>query len=182
MRRHLPNRLFVPLLLAAGVAFAIYLLVVTRASNCGGNSAALVACAAYVANLERWRERQPQLSPFDTGLATEQKLQLFDLPGANWLGNAHLLANPAIQSIDSVGKREIALVCDKPYRNVPRYTAWIAAGRHAVAYSTGETGLISGEEFVQLDRREFVDLRRLYDAEEPSPQNLLDAVAPAGSQ
>lgn len=81
--------------------------------------------------------------------------------------SAKFLAKRGGLQIDRQGPREVIVVCDRAYDNVPQRLLWRAPMTHAVGYSTGETGLISPEEFAQLDRREFIDLSTM-ESENPN--------------
>ena len=63
--------------------------------------------------------------------------------------------------VDAAADKRIIMVCDHPYDNVPQRIFGRSPMAHAVAYSTGESGLISPAEFVQLDLSAFIDLQML---------------------
>lgn len=91
----------------------------------------------------------------------ETKRQLANLPGANWVQPARLMAKVENVRLDPGGVKKVVMVCDQAYSNVPQHLFWKAPMAHAVAYSTGETGLISPEQFKQLDLNGFIDLKTL---------------------
>ncbi len=114
-----------------------------KRSNCGGNSAALAACEGYVTVLSLWAADHGGRS-FDIRQADAQtRKQLAHLPGASWIRSSRLLARPDGVRVGDSGSRQIILVCDHPYDNVPRRVFGKSPPAHAVAYSTGETGLVS---------------------------------------
>ena len=132
-----------------------------RRSNCGGNSAALAACKGYAAVVELWATDHAGQS-FVIGQADAQtRQQLGHLPGASWIRSSRLLARPDGVRIGVSGNRQIILVCDRPYQNVPQRVFGKSPPAHAVVYSTGETGLISPSEFARLELKGFVDLQAL---------------------
>jgi hypothetical protein len=148
---------------AAAVLLAVGLLlpVVQQTSNCGGNSAALAACNGYLVVIDLWAIRHEGRS-FHFGQADpETRRELGNLPGESWLHSARLLARVEDVRLDPAAEKRILMVCDRPYDNVPRQLFGRAPMAHAVAYSTGETGLIAPEEFARLDLSGFVDLRTL---------------------
>ncbi|MEX1233167.1 MAG: hypothetical protein WEB58_23150 [Planctomycetaceae bacterium] len=127
-------------------------------SNCGGNSSALAACKGYVVVLQLWADEHDG-ERFDyehVDDATRQRLRT--LPGVDWISPARLLAKIDDVRVDSAAERHIIMVCDRPFDNVPQRMFGRAPLTHAVAYSTGETGLISTDEFARLDLGEFVPL------------------------
>jgi hypothetical protein len=140
-----------------------------KRSNCGGNSAALAACKGYVTVLQLWAADHHGLR-FRYGEAdSETKQHLRSLPGAAWIRSARLLARLEDVRVDATADRRIIMVCDRPYDNVRRRIFGRSAMAHAVAYSTGETGLISPQEFAGLDVTGFVDLQALAEATKVGP-------------
>jgi hypothetical protein len=132
-----------------------------KRSNCGGNSAALAACKAYITVLQLWSaDHEGQSFHFDQA-DTAARQELGRLPGALWIRSARLLARLDDVRMDAAADKRIIMVCDHPYGNVPQRTFGKSPMAHAVAYSTGETGLISPEQFARLDLSGFVDLQSL---------------------
>jgi hypothetical protein len=135
------------------------LLPLMSSSNCGGNSAALNACGMYLVVVKGWHAEHPHgLFHFDE-LDLEARDTLTDLPGASWVRSAKFWAKLDDVKIDSAGPKQVVIVCDKPFNNVPQHVLWNAPMTHAVGYSTGEAGLISPAEFSQLNLNGFVDLQ-----------------------
>jgi hypothetical protein len=131
-----------------------------RPSNCGGNSAALAACQGYVTVLRLWAvDREDQKFRFDQA-DDEARQYLAQLPGASWISSARLLAMDDVLVDQLSSEKKIIMVCDRAYDNVPQRIGRSPMA-HAVAYSTGETGLISPEEFARLDLTGFTDLHVL---------------------
>jgi hypothetical protein len=159
-----PQRKFV---IAAGIGVALVLCAaallpaLARSSNCGGNSAALAACKGYVTVLQVWAaEHEDQRFHYDQA-DEETKEHLRRLPGASWIRSARLLARLEDVRVDPAAEKRIIMVCDRAYDNVPQRILGRSPMAHAVAYVTGETALISPDEFGRLDLSSFTDLQVL---------------------
>lgn len=155
------------IVIAAGLVMALalgagaLLPLLAGRSNCGGNSAALAACRGYITVLHVWAVDHPDQS-FHYDQADEQTRQHFlRLPGASWIRSARLLARLDDLRVDSAAEKKIIMVCDRAYNNVPQRIFGRSPMAHAVAYATGETGLISPDEFARLDLHGFTDLQVL---------------------
>jgi hypothetical protein len=147
--------------LLALIAAGFLLPALARRSNCGGNSAALAACKGYVTVLQLWAAGNDNKS-FDFSSAdVETQRRCLKLPGASWIRSARLLAKIQNVKIDPAAEKQVILVCDQPFNNVPQKFWGKAPFSHAVAYSTGESALISPEEFSRLNLSGFVDLQAL---------------------
>ena len=154
-------RFVAALLIAVAVTVFAILPAASRATNCGGNTAALSACRSYILTLELWEGQHPE-TIFDLDSISEDiRRDVSHLPGASWLHSGRLMARRTLGKLDSKGRKEVILVYEKPHNNVPRVTFGHAPMMHAVAFSTGETGLITPEEFARLDLTGFVDLKEL---------------------
>lgn len=128
-----------------------------RSSNCGGNSAALTACDCYAGMLQWWASDHPnQAFRYDD---FRKDVDLTDLPGASWIRSAKLLAKPDGIRFDPARPREVVIVCDRPYDNVPQRLLFRSPKAHAVGYSDGTAGLISPDEFAHLNTAGFVDIQ-----------------------
>ncbi len=79
-----------------------------------------------------------------------------------WIGEARFFIRTNIDA--SVhGPRQIVVVCDHVYDNVPQPAIWNLYHRnpaHAVGYSDGSSGLISDADFKKLDLSQFTDSSR----------------------
>ena len=115
-------------------------------TNCGGNSEALAAVQEYVLCATLDAEGNP--TAISEGYLTQARQHLERHPRGGFLISTEPLSR---EDIDSP---RLLVVCDKSYRNVPRYIPWfdIAPATHAAGYSDGSTRLISPAEFAALDR------------------------------
>jgi hypothetical protein len=145
-------------LVAAGLMLPA---IAIKRSNCGGNSAALAACKGYITVLELWAADHDGRSFHFDQADTNATRELGRLPGASWIRSARLLARLDDVRMDTAADKRIIMVCDHPYGNVPQRIFGRSPMAHAVAYATGETGLISPEQFARLDLSGFVDLQTL---------------------
>jgi hypothetical protein len=165
------------LLLAVGVGAvlvcaATLLPVFNRATNCGGNSAALFRVQEY-ALMVRVGAMDSSNHIFQVNkVMPEQRQRLAELAHYYWIPGARFLVSTAPWSEQEPGPRRIIIVCDTPYRNVPQ--RWIGSSppAHAVGYSDGSTGLISPAEFAALDRSLFAFLDELFPATKPETPDI----------
>ena len=172
------------ILVSAAAVLVVAWMVLTslQRSNCGGNSAALAACDGYIKVLQLWAAghdgQRFHLAQADS--ATRHELGL--LHRASGLRSARLLARLADVRVDPTADRRIIMVCDRPHSNVPQRVFGSSPMTHAVAYSTGETGLISPEEFARLDLTGFVDLQTLAEATNDEQDGPRDGSQPIRSE
>ncbi|MCP5426633.1 MAG: hypothetical protein H6966_00025 [Chromatiaceae bacterium] len=129
-----------------------------KRSNCGGNSAALAACKGYVTVLQLWAADHDGQSFRIDQADMQTRRELGRLPGASWIRSARLMARSDDVRVDAADEKRIIMVCDHAYDNVPQRIFGRSPMAHAVAYSTGETGLISPAEYARLDLSGFIDL------------------------
>jgi len=166
------------LIVALPLCAAALLPLLARTSNCGGNSAALAACKGYITVLRLWGyENEGHMFHFDQ-TDQETRRSLGHLPGASWIHSARLLARLDDVRIDPVAEKRILMVCDHPYDNVPQRRFGRSPLAYAVAYSTGETGLISADEFARLDLSDFIDLQALPSTAKVEPSGAANAASP----
>lgn len=124
-------------------------------TNCGGNSAALgrVEHLALLAlgSYQDAPDRTFRFAVVDSLLPD----QLFVYRRSDWLPRARFLVSTAPISERDAKERRLIVVCDTPYRNVPR--RWIGSPppTHAAGYADGSYGLISPADFAALDRSTF---------------------------
>ena len=154
------TRLLIGGLLA--VIAAVIFVPTTQITNCGGNSAALaqvheIASLAYVGTLEA-----SDHSFRFTEANSEQREQLTSYARNHWIRSARFLvsASPVFEHKGQF--RRVIVVCDTPYRNVPRQSTGSAPQTHAAGFSDGSYGLISTSEFDVLDRSTFKPLDELF--------------------
>ena len=131
-------------------------------TNCGGNSAALAQVQSIALIARAGTFDTPDHSFRFTAVDADQREQLTHYSRTHWLRNARFLV-----SIDPVLEHEaqprrIIVVCDTPYRNVPRRWIGSAPPTHAAGFSDGSHGLISTAEFAALDRSKFTPLDKMY--------------------
>ncbi len=143
------------------VIAALVLAAINNRPNPGGNTAALVACNNYIMAIQSWAADHPG-SSFQLSQADPQtRAFLARLPANPLIGSARLLAIADGVHLNPAGDKRIIMVCDRAYDNVPQRIFGKSPLAHAVAYSTGETGLINPQEFGRLDLSVFLDLQTL---------------------
>lgn len=153
------------LLIFAAVAVAVgmcSLPVFTKASNCGGNSAALNLVTTYV-NMTVIETMDTPKPAFNVLTATpDQRRQIAQSGYSHWISQAHFLVStkPFVPRSDE--PRRVVIVCDTPYSNVPRRRFFESPRTHAAGFSDGTTGLISPKEFASLDRSTFIAIDDLF--------------------
>ena len=154
---------------------AAFMTFVVQSSNCGGNSAALVACGDVLTCL-RLTSADRGDQPVSIGQLTSTERERFNqVAGLSWITpSATVLVSPAQVGGDQPRRREIIAVCDTPFDNVPRRRFGKAPLTHAVAYADGSTGLISVREFRQLDLSKFVDIRIIQNSKQASGRAAAD--------
>ena len=134
----------------------------THSTNCGGNSAAL----AQVGNIATFARDFAMYAPgrsFDfTADDAVQREDLAQMSRDSWLHGARFLVSTAPIAEHETQPHRVIVVCDTPYRNVPRRRFISAPPTHAAAFADGSTGLISTAEFAALDRSQFKPLDELY--------------------
>ena len=137
----------------------------TTSSNCGGNSAALAAVNCYV-NMTVAEAMDAADQKFSVTAATsDQRRQISNLPGANWVRRAHFLVSTVPFVPRSEEPRRVVIVCDTPYTNVPQRRFFESPPTHAAGFSDGTFGLISPKEFAALDRSAFIAIDKLFPKE-----------------
>jgi hypothetical protein len=170
----LRSQLTLPNLLALGSASAIAIygwlyLNADSTSNCGGNSAALAQVAMITETLQLWTLESANGKFALIAVSAEQRDELVRYASNNWIGDARYFVTSTPIDRNS-SQRRVVVFCDHPYDNVPRYTLGKAPPTHAVGYSDGSTGLLTVEQFKQLDRTSFVALE-LIEQTELAPSN-----------
>jgi hypothetical protein len=132
-----------------------------RATNCGGNSAAISVCKTCVINLKLAVEDDSR--PFSIyDLAPSNKTEIATISKNPWIAGSKLYVRTNV--VFNSQPRQLMVVCDTIYDNVPQPTIWNAYRKnpaHAVAYSDCSVGLISPEEFKKLNLTEFIEAGKL---------------------
>lgn len=132
-----------------------------QASNCGGNAAALSAVKHY-SLLVRLAAAEYSNGEFTIARATpRQREELAGIANGVWTPETRFLVFPAPCRLRSSEPPRLIIVCDRPYRNVPRRFFGSAPPTHAAAYSDGSCRLISVAEFAAIDRKSLVPLGEL---------------------
>jgi hypothetical protein len=147
-------------ILAIGAAFVLPLF--ARTSNCGGNSAALSNVRVYVLLARMSAMDSPDHTFRVTTVTSEQRKELARVAHDHWIPNARFLVSTAPLSEVPSQPRRIIVVCDTPYRNVPRRWIGSAPSAHAAGFSDGSVELISPAQFAALDQSSFTFLDELY--------------------
>lgn len=127
-------------------------------SNCGGNTAASSACRAYVlAARISISDRSDSAFNFETA-AEDDRTEMLDRlrrKSRTWLRNAGFYVRMGEFAVGPDAPKEIVVMCATPFDNVPQRRFGRAPMAHAVGYSNGKCGLISPEDFSQLELSEF---------------------------
>lgn len=153
--------------IAAGVLLgpillgALVLPLLSRESNCGGNSASLSRCTSLRFYLREWFAEHP--NGFDAAIHDWTELKM-DTRGFSGWGSApenYLLKR---QIVSFPGGSGIVAVCNLEFDNVPQPTIWNGYRRtpgHAALLADGTTKIITPAEFAALDLKQFVPLSSL---------------------
>jgi hypothetical protein len=121
-----------------------------RSSNCGGNSEALSDVYAYVSFCKQAAAESPEHQFRVTSATPTQREELLSYIDTA-MTHRYLTSTLPYQE-PSTGPRRVIMVCDTPFRNVPRRFLFQSPPRHAAAFSDGSTRLLSVAEFNALDR------------------------------
>jgi hypothetical protein len=140
------------------ICAAVFTPMLSRPTNCGGNTAALSACRYVAVSLKMIAMDRGDAPLSITNLTPREKETFKRIPGASWLPGCRILV--ARGPIEEKGK-EIIAVCEQPFRNVPRRIIGKAPPTHAVGYSDGSAGLISVEQFRRADFSAFIDVKTI---------------------
>lgn len=148
-------------LLSAGLAIAIFPGLIARPSNCGGNSAALNVCSEYAITLRLLlSDETKRIAVLE--LAPTNKANLAIAAQSHWIPDASFLIKTNIDFINP--GNDLVIVCSRPYGNLPQPTLWNGYRKtwaHAVGYLSGESKLMSPEEFGRLDTSQCVAVSKL---------------------
>jgi len=145
------------------VIAALALPILNTRTNCGGNSYALSACDSFVVAAEI--TAQGNHSQFEIGkIGKIEGQSLSTLAGNHWgMNGADFFIRTNFIS-GSNSNREIVVICQRQFGNVPQPTIrnfYRQNPAHAVGYSDGAIGLISPEQFTNLNLNGFVSLSDL---------------------
>ena len=130
-----------------------------RASNCGGNSAALHACRTLASVPQLAIRDQPQA---ELGFDSAQRIlgpgQFPSRP--LFLGDAEILIRSPTESWPRDPQAKVVVaVCTTAFSNIRIHSRWnvfASNAAHAVGFSDGSAALIPVSEFKQLDLTGFV--------------------------
>jgi hypothetical protein len=159
---HTIRHLFVVL----GVLGVVFALVATssQSSNCGGNSAALHVCSFYPLTLLMQMSEQG-LNSRDSETPNTLTSDLTSADLAQVFESMNGSAEYSIRNPDSrfpAGDREVVIVCDVEFGNVPQPTMWNLYRRspaYAIGFANGTSELITPAEYGRLDRSNFITVR-----------------------
>lgn len=133
--------------------------VLYNSSNCGGNSSALSICKMLV--LSAHIEAEDSHGVFDyNSLSTEAQMEFVKATYSHWNPTAKFLIRRGATDIRKKD-REIFVICDTAYGNVPQPTFWNLHRQniaHAVGYADGTTALIPPEKYTALDKSQFFEV------------------------
>lgn len=145
---------------AFGVFLAILREMPNSGSNCGGNSAALHNVRQYYVILEMAAASRPGHRFAIASATPEEREELAAVARYSWTGAARFLVSTQPYQAAAPGPRRMIIVCDTPYRNLPRRLI-PPPPTHAAAYSDGSVDLISVSESAALDHSVLVPLDQL---------------------
>jgi hypothetical protein len=145
-------------------AFAVLLAILAgmpdSGSNCGGNSAAIWNVHQYYMIVDSAATSRPN-HRFTIASATPQEREdLAAVARGPWIGGARYLVSTQPYQAGAHGPRRLIIVCDTPFRNVPRRLI-PSDPTHAAAYSDGTVALITASEYAALDHSVLLPLDQM---------------------
>lgn len=146
---------------------ALLLPALARPSNCGRNSYALYACREIALHIQLAAATNGPVIDLSV-IDYSDQTNLFRTANSHWTTGADywVRTNNRVE----MTQKQIIVVCDIAYDNVPQPTLWNFYHRnpaHAVGFSDGTTGLISPVEFTRMDHKSFLNLSALGRANQP---------------
>jgi hypothetical protein len=145
-------------------AFAVLLAILAgmpnSGTNCGGNTAAIWNVRQYYLVVEMAATSRPNHRFTIASATPQEREELAAVARGPWIGGAHYLASTQPYHAGAGGPRRLLIVCDTPFRNVPRRLI-PSTPTHAAAYSDGTVALISVSEYAALDHSELIPLDQL---------------------
>jgi hypothetical protein len=152
-------KIFKMVLIVFVVMLLLFAIIAPHLASTGklqGNERALKDCEL---EMEIWKSAETNNSSFDFSKLSYEDTRRVLMIG--WQLDAQAKTNFLWQTNKT--KREIVIVCGKEFDNVPAsfWTFYLNYPAHAVGYSDGSAGLISPEQFTNLNLTGFVSLSNL---------------------
>ncbi|HVX61889.1 MAG TPA: hypothetical protein VHC19_14835, partial [Pirellulales bacterium] len=138
-RRSLKVIAAVSVLVLLGIALAPRF----QASNCGGNTAALHDVKWYSLIVQLAAEENPGHEFRIDHITPKQQEELAQIANDFWVSGARFLVSTRPYRLQSTAPPRLLIVCDQPFRNVPRRLIGSAPPMHAAAFSDGSRRLLS---------------------------------------
>jgi hypothetical protein len=161
------------LLIPAGILLAMAApSFVSTTKNCGGNTAAVHVCQSYALILSLIVSENSEEAISATNLPASYHDELARIARYHWVPGARFLVNTELVTRETLNSRQIVIVCNTAYRNVPKRRFIKAPSTHAVGYSDGTTALISTADFHMLNKAPFIPLDALYPQPVSPPPTL----------
>lgn len=132
----------------------------TSAKNCGGNNYTLSNCKHFALAARMVADENAGL--FTINKIESQDLTLISMDRWGSAGSDFLVKTNFL--ITNQTNREIVIVSQRAFANVPQPTFWSFYRKHwahAVGYSDGSADLISPKEFSKLNLNGFVSIKSL---------------------
>ncbi|MCK5708521.1 MAG: hypothetical protein KAI43_12805 [Candidatus Aureabacteria bacterium] len=134
--------------------------IITRTTNCGGNSAALWICRSYaVSSLLSSYDNNGVYHPDVKDYSFKKILK--DIEENSWIKDTVILVRKNSVRLDE-NKKNILIIFSTPYDNCSQST-WFRKKEmlHAAGYSDGDAQLITPEEYKKIHFSRFINIEEL---------------------
>jgi hypothetical protein len=134
----------------------LYFLLMPISHSSIGNARMLLWTKALQIDLKAATTNSPSFDFYQTPQETQQKILRLGYNFHFWFKTNFSWANNS--------NRQVIIICEREYDNVPKPALWNFYRKnpaHAVGYSDGTAGLISPEQFTNLNLNGFVSLSSL---------------------
>lgn len=165
-RKKIITTVLVGMLALIGVG-AIVPFLFARASNCGGNSAALVNCKQILLTAQLF-EATNSLFLAAVQMRSIEREQFLKLGANSWTGDARYWVRT--NGLNLTSPTQIVVFCDQMFANVPQPTLWNLFRHnpaHAIGFADGTTGLMTPEAYARLDKTDFAPIANLKEIHQP---------------